>query len=155
MKPQKEWLRKLTVLNPAVNSKFGSGNQRFAPHKPLLLLCVLELAEQGALEGDHLRISPDLILRFQCYWKGVVTRWTTKPDLRLPFHHLSTQGFWEPLTNELRLSRHRSLTDAVAIEQSFFAAIGDPEFRRSARAVLITGYFPPEEQVALCTLTER
>ena len=153
MRSQGEWLRKLTLLNPAINSKLGLGNERFAPHKPLLLLCVLELAEQGGLDGDHLRISPDLILRFQSFWKVVVNRWTTKPDLRLPFHHLSTQGFWKPLTNEFRLSRHRSLTDVVAIEPSFLAAIGDPAFRKSARAVLIGCYFPPLEQVALCTLT--
>ena len=153
MRSQGEWLRKLTLLNPAINSKLGLGNKRFAPHKPLLLLCVLELAEQGGLDGDHLRISPDLILRFQSFWKVVINRWTTKPDLRLPFHHLSTQGFWKPLTNELRLSRHRSLTDVVAIEPSFLTAIGDPAFRKSARAVLISCYFPPLEQVALCTLT--
>jgi len=41
MRSQGEWLRKLTLLNPAINSKLGLGNKRFAPHKPLLLLCVL------------------------------------------------------------------------------------------------------------------
>ena len=88
MSSQTEWLRKLTALNPAVNNKLGAGNERFAPHKPLLLLCVLELAEQGLLEDALLRLSPDLVLRFQSFWRIVVSRWTSKPDVRMPFHHL-------------------------------------------------------------------
>ncbi len=57
MKMNSEWLRKLTSLKPAVNKKLGLGNERFAPHKPLLLLCVFELVEQGLLDGNYLNLS--------------------------------------------------------------------------------------------------
>jgi putative restriction endonuclease len=105
------------------------------------------------LPGNRLSFTADLVLRFQSYWKVVVSRWLSKPDLRLPFHHLSSQGFWEPLTNELKPSKHRSLTESVEMVPSFFAAMKDREFLRCARAVLISHYFPPFEQIALRTLT--
>jgi putative restriction endonuclease len=153
MKSETEWLRKLTALNPALNKRLGSGNERFAPHKPLLLLCVFELVEQDRLQGTQLSLTADLALRFQSFWRIVVSRWTTKPELRMPFHHLSTQEFWKPLTKELKLSNHRSLTEAVEIDSSFLAAMQDAGFRRRARAVLISHYFPPFEQIALRDLT--
>jgi hypothetical protein len=44
----KKWLGKLSALNPAT----GSGQCRGkAPHKPLLLLCLLDMAETGELAG--------------------------------------------------------------------------------------------------------
>ena len=153
VKTEREWLRKLTALNPAVNNRLGSGNERFAPHKPLLLLCVFELVEQGQLDTNHLRLTADLVLRFQSYWRVVVSRWTTKPEIRMPFHHLSTQGFWRPLTADLQPSSHRSLTEIVEIDPSFMAAMEDAEARRRARSLLIRGYFPAVEQIALRTLT--
>src|SRR5438067_1991368 len=133
MNSQSDWLRKLTALKPAVNNKLGLGSERYAPHKPLLLLCVLELVEQGMLHGPLLWLTPDLVLRFQSFWKVVVHRWTTKPEVWMPFHHLSTQEFWTPLTADLKLSKHRTLTEVVEIEPSFLAAMADAEFRKRAR----------------------
>jgi len=153
MMTQNEWLRKLTALNPAVDNKLGPGNERFAPHKALLLLCIFELVEQRQLDANRLGLTADLVLRFQSFWRIVVSRWTTKPDLRMPFHHLGTQGFWQPITKDLRPSTHRSLTEFVDIDPSFLAAVEDPGFRRRARSVIITQYFPPVEQIALRTLT--
>ena len=44
---QQHWLQKLRHLNPNVSNAKGEGAARFAPHKPLLLLALLDLAEQG------------------------------------------------------------------------------------------------------------
>jgi putative restriction endonuclease len=152
MKSQTEWLRLLTAINPAVNTKLGRGNGRFAPHKPILLLCIFELFEQERLNGARLTLTPDLVLRFQSYWRVVVNRWTTKPDLRMPFHHLSNQGFWKALTGDLKPSNHRSLTEVIEMDESFVSAMSDAAFLRRARAVLISQYFPPLEQIALRSL---
>ena len=47
-----------------------------APHKPLLLLVVLELAEQGQLPEDVLPLSPELAFRFFAFWNVVAHRRT-------------------------------------------------------------------------------
>lgn len=53
--PQKVWLQKLRQLNPNVSHAKGTGAARFAPHKPLLLLAILDLASAGILThwGRH------------------------------------------------------------------------------------------------------
>lgn len=130
----------------------AEGQEKRAPHKPLLLLTVIELAEEGALTDGWLHLSPELIYRFQSYWKVVVNRWTRRPDLRLPFHHLKSDGVWSPFTAEGKPSAHRSLTASVELRPSFLAALANDDFRRRARATLIHTYFMQVEQVALCEL---
>src|SRR6516162_8136006 len=83
-----------------------------APHKPLLLLVVLELAEAGSLP-DVLPLSPELAFRFAAFWRIVAARRTQRPDIRLPFHHLGTDGVWSPLDEGGRPSPHRDQTRAV------------------------------------------
>jgi putative restriction endonuclease len=50
-----------------------------APHKPLLLLVVLELAERGEL-GEVLELTPQLAFRFCSYFSIVAYRRETRPD---------------------------------------------------------------------------
>jgi hypothetical protein len=57
-------LRKLRKLNPNVSKAKGEGKARFAPHKALLLLCVVDLAEAGKILSPILLKAPDLRLRF-------------------------------------------------------------------------------------------
>ena len=134
------WLKKLTNLNKA------RGN---APHKPLLLLVFLELVEKGEFAGGNLFLTPDLAYRFDTYFQVVKHRRSARPDVRLPFHHLSTQGFWSPRTATGELSPHRSMTAYVVPDPEFFEACRDPEFRRQGRYVLIATHFEPAERNAL------
>ena len=63
----KKWLGKLTKLNAAS----GRGKCRGkAPHKPLLLLCMLDMAEAGELAARTFTRTAGLVLRFKSY--GVV-----------------------------------------------------------------------------------
>ena len=94
---QEHWLAKFRKLNPNVSRAKGEGNARFTPHKPLLLLCLIEIAESGALVVPVVDKSPELRLRFDCYWGIVQGRWGGRPGFDLPFHYLSSQGFWTPL----------------------------------------------------------
>lgn len=98
------WLGQLTRLNKARNN---------APHKPLLLLVFLELVEKGDFSGGSLALTPALAYRFDTFFEIVKYRRTAKPDIRMPFHHLSTQGFWSPRTANGELSKHSSTTPSV------------------------------------------
>ena len=73
----KKWLGKLTKLNAAT----GSGKCRGkAPHKPLLLLCLLDMAEAGELAGRTFTRTAGLVLRFKSYGALVSERWPTRLD---------------------------------------------------------------------------
>jgi putative restriction endonuclease len=71
-----KWLGKLTKLNPA------TGNVRLrgkAPHKPLLLLCLLDMAQEGEINQRTLTRTPGLVLRFKTYGALVAERWPKAP----------------------------------------------------------------------------
>ncbi len=57
-----------------------------APHKPLLLLVVLELAERAELPPQRIWLTPELAFRFNSFWHVVAYRRTQAPDVRMPFH---------------------------------------------------------------------
>ncbi len=143
------WLGKLRRLNPNVSKAKGEGRARFAPHKPLLLLCVIDLAEAGELRSPDLEKTPDLRLRFDSYWRIVDPRWGGKPNLDLPFFHLSPQGFWTPRTKDGRVADGPEGTATVRLDAGLFEALHDREWCDMARRILVETWFPEVEQAAL------
>ena len=141
--PHEEWLRKLTKLNKA------RGN---APHKPLLLLVFLEMADRGEADWDGQSLTPELAFRFETFSCVVQHRRTQRLDIRMPFHHLKTQGFWSARTETGEPSKHRSVTRFIVFDPDFATACRDPEFRKVARRVLIATHFEPAERNALYSL---
>jgi putative restriction endonuclease len=123
-----------------------------APHKPLLLLVLLELAEQGGLQVPELNLTPELAFRFFTYWAIVAHRRTQPPDVRLPFHHLQSEGYWRALLQSGEPSSHYRLTRYAAFDPNFIECIQDSACREQARRILIATYFQPQEQIALYTL---
>ena len=143
------WLGKLGKLNPAISRSRLQGKARFAPHKPLLLLCLIDLAESGELKTPELGKTPDLCLRFDSYWAIVQERWGGRPGLGQPFHYLQNQGFWQALSDDGRPSRSHHTTDRIKLDPDFFACLQDKDFRKAARWQLIRTWFPEPEQKAL------
>jgi putative restriction endonuclease len=125
-----ECTRWLNVLND-LNYDPVSG---IAPHKPLLLLVVCDLAEEGKLAGAILRRDGDLIFRFSSYWRIVAERRRTRPDLKLPFFHLRTEGVWKPLESDGRPAEDRNRTVLAQLDPSFWLCLTDADFRMLAGA---------------------
>ena len=125
-----------------------------APHKPLLLLVVIELAKQGILPKASLPLSPELAFRFCTYWRIVAHRRTQKPDVRYPFHHLQSDGCWAALDENGKPSPERRLTRRAEYHPEFEECLCDSSFLDDARRVLICKYFPPAERLALCALLD-
>lgn len=120
-----------------------------APHKPLLLLAVMDLIESGVIPSATVRLSAELTYQFLTYWRVVAHRRKSAPDVRMPFHHMHGDRLWEPLDAESKPSPDRKLTRFVLISDVVFALLQDAESRDQARRVLIVTYFLPSEQIAL------
>jgi putative restriction endonuclease len=142
---QSKWLSKLAKLR--VNRSQG-----LAPHKPLLLLVVLEMLEQGDLASPILKLTPELAYRFSQFGTVVAHRRTQRMDIRLPFFHLSSDSVWSAFTKEGSEALDPKATKYVQIDSDFYTLAQTADFRSQARLVLIRTYFEPAEQVALATL---
>jgi putative restriction endonuclease len=142
----KKWLGKLTKLNPAT----GTGKCRGkAPHKPLLLLCLIDMAAAGELTGRTFTRTPGLVLRFKTYGSLVSERWPTRLDMRMPFFHLRTQGFWQTFTLAMEPAQSPESCFVCEMDAEFFDLLADVDFRLKARLLLVSRYFEAGEKVAL------
>ena len=81
------YIRKFAKLN--VNKKNGIS----APHKPILLLSVIELVEQKKIQNNQIYLSPELIATFLKYWSNLVTT-KHQSNIALPYFHLTGDKFW-------------------------------------------------------------
>jgi putative restriction endonuclease len=143
-----EFARWLSILSD-LNYDPAKG---IAPHKPLLLLVVFDLAEEGKLPGALLRRDGDLAFRFNSYWRIVAERRRTRPDAKLPFYHLKTEGVWVPLEVDGRPAHDRNRAVQAQLDTSFWLSLNDPIFRMLARRTLIARYFEPSERAELYSL---
>jgi len=137
-------LQRFTSLRVDIDKDKGR-----APHKPLLLLAVLDAIEAGVLLDDWVALSPDLVVRFQNFWPIVCERRGNKGDIRLPFHALSNDGIWSVFDEDGRPSRSRDTSVRAQINPELFTAFTDSTFRDQLRRLLVLTYFPPPEQIAL------
>jgi putative restriction endonuclease len=144
--PARRWLARLTNLNPASGRGACRGK---APHKPLLLLALVDLAESGELVARAFTRTAGLVIRFLTYGTIVAERWPTRLDVRMPFYHLSSQGFWEPFTAEMHRASSPEACAVCEMHPEFYDLLADSGFRLKARTVLVSRYFDPTERMAL------
>jgi len=145
IKDQQYWLHKLATL------RIDRARGNPAPHKPLLLLVIIEMAEKREITSREVTLSPDLAFRFSVFWSVVAQSRKQPPEVRLPFHHLGSSGMWQPLTADGNPSPDKKLTTKIRLDQTFYDCLADQRFRERARRVLIETkpYFKPNERVAL------
>ena len=124
-----------------------------APHKPLLLLVVAGLAEEGKLAQPVMPLTGELTFRFLAFWTAVAHRRPQRPDIRLPFFHMHSDGCWTPLDEAGHPTTERRRAVVARIDSDFFACLHDAAFRKQLRRVLIAKYFTdPDERAALYDL---
>lgn len=146
MTTPEQWLGKFAKL------KVDKARGDPAPHKPLLLLVVLELAEQSQTFGELLPLTPELAFRFCTYWGIVAKRRSQPPDIRYPFFHLKSDGFWSPRGEDGKSAVDRRLTRYAELPSDFVGFVKDPAYRDKGRRILIAKYFQPPERAALYSL---
>lgn len=129
-----KWLK--VVSNLRVDRK-GT----IAPHKPLLLLVIAELAEQGKLTDKIIPLTGELVFRFLAYWVIVAERRSQRPDIHLPFYHMRSDGCWTPLDAKGRPTLERRRAVAAEMDETFLTCLNDAEFRTQMRRILIAKYF--------------
>jgi putative restriction endonuclease len=122
-----------------------------APHKPILLLCVLDLFDSGEISSNLVEITDDLVELFDRYWERVLPSHRPR-NLALPFFHLQGDGFWHLLPRHGRSSSGSQMTSLIRlreevigarVDERLYGLFGSEENRDRLRGVLIETYFSP------------
>ena len=123
-----------------------------APHKPILLLCILDLFDSDEITSNLVEITDDLAELFGLYWERALP-FSRRGNLALPFFHLQGDGFWHLLPrheNTLLGSQITSLTRlreeviGARLDEDLYDLLRLKENRDRLRSVLIETYFSPE-----------
>jgi putative restriction endonuclease len=138
------YIKYFTKLNRATNNGIK------APHKPILLLSILQLIKKGEIPSNRIFITPELVLAFKSNWNTLVTT-NNICTFALPFFHLKSEPFWQ--LTYLRsgagalksISTLKSLNDNIAfaeIEQPLFLLMADAITNTLLENILLENYFP-------------
>ena len=144
------YLHQFERLNRASHSTLGK-----APHKPILLLSVLQLVRDGIIQSHRIFISPDLVIAFKSNWELLVKTGHTA-TFALPFFHLRSEPFWRVIFNLgmgngiKSISSFAALKRLVAfaeIDQDLFDLLLNPISNAAIESMLLETYFPETKTI--------
>lgn len=132
-------------------SKLRQGGTQYgkAPHKPILLLTLIELIEQGIVTSNRIIVSPELVATFKENFALLVNA-ANKDDFTQPFFYLKNEGFWylHPKSGFLLDTYIRSVQtlserlDYASFADDLYVLLMSPQARIHLKTVLLDTYFP-------------
>ena len=141
MKDINEYINLFTKLKRA--HQYGG-----APHKPILLLSIIDSIERGFIKSERIYITAELITLYRSNWNI----WVKTPHLinfSLPFYHLSSEPFWRlinkpginiPLTKKNSIKSFQGLIQSVDyanIDSDLFFYLNNKSTRDKLRETII------------------
>lgn len=153
------YLQMFARLRRAPNRIFSDLTRRKAPHKPLLLLAVIDLIHRGVITSPVIDVTADLVELnelFKGYWCRVVPLGHSS-SIAFPFSRLNSEPFWAlmsavnqvvdahqlNISSVIQLRRHAC---AARIDDELFALVNDEVGREALRQVLLEAHFSAEGQ---------
>lgn len=120
-----------------------------APHKPVLLLSILQMYQNGKLKDDKIFISPELISLFKANWSLLVVSNHTC-NIAYPFYHLKSSTFWKlipknqvsNLNFRVSLSNLNALVECAVIADDLFNLALNYESNTVLSQILLNEFFP-------------
>ena len=142
---------------------WSSTTRNRAPHKPLLLLAVMDLVARGALTSRFISITGELVELnelFTDYWRSIVPV-TQTSSIAFPFSRLHTENFWKlvplpgqeitrPIINSIgTVSQLRNVALGAKIDEELFVHLAGTAGRKALSAALLRSCFSETGQRAL------
>jgi putative restriction endonuclease len=149
------WIKKFKKLRVDRASKTP------APHKPLLLLAILDLIENGEIVTPEVKLTPELAFRFLGYWEIVGARGRALGRVELPFFHLQSDGILHHVAQKgldaalasIRPTSVELLNRVIShaeLPRALFDLMADRKSRAALRRVLVCGdWFQCDERIKL------
>lgn len=150
-------------LNKFAKLRMDRARGNPAPHKPLLLLAVIDLIEQGIFLENKIVPSPQIVEAFLKYWNLLSIE---KPRIFLPFYHLKSDKFWhlhprkgqENLLTQIQfksMSQLASIVDYASLDADLFFILHKAEAREALRKIIIENYFSDKTNLFSDAISEN
>ena len=119
-----------------------------APHKPILLLAIMDLVESGVINGTRIELTEQLERAFLRNWKRYVgSSLLFQPKVATPFWHMQNEPFYKLYTNDGKVlsgspysvKKLRENTYAI-LDKDLFDLMKDENCRAHLRVVLVSTY---------------
>lgn len=126
-----------------------------APHKPFLLLSILDLIANKRVKTNFFELDAELIDTFDLYWANVIGD-ERDSNILMPFYHMTSEGFWSLvpaagkaaiLASGGKIKSFRQFYQLVLgarLDDELFALLQASSTRDKLRRILIETYFVPE-----------
>jgi putative restriction endonuclease len=157
------YIRQFANLRRAPNAIFTEATKKRAPHKPILLLAVLDLVARGVITSPFIAVTGDLVELnelFNLYWRRIIPLGQTS-SIAVPFSRLHNEPFWElvpqpgkAITRETigsisTVGQLRTLALGARMDEDLFRLMQQPEARNALREALLRSCFSDAARAAL------
>ncbi len=118
-------------LNRSKSNPWPEETKFEAPHKPLLLVSVIDLINESVISSNIIHPSDQLLERFTKLWDEIGLEnlsFETEPSIHLPFFHLANE---------------REVFVGAEINEDLFQYLLRDDSRSVLRETLTQGYFSP------------
>lgn len=155
-----EYIEKIKRLRTDSNRKrWSSITFNRAPHKPFLLLSVIDLFAQEKITGNFIEHSYELVDTFNGYWQKLMPVGSTT-SMAYPFPRLANDKIWKLVPNPdnkypidinliFSMVKLRKLTVGAKIDDEFLLLLSRLDKRELLRSTIINKYFDPAVHVLL------
>ncbi len=158
---QKKFIKIFSELrSDSSKSRWPAETNHRAPHKPILLLSIIDLVDGQIIKENCIEPNYDLNELFSKYWRVVIGP-GPRTTMALPFSHLRSEGFWSlkakkgqqdivDATRQFKsMIKLNQFVISAKLDDDLFLLLQDRESREILRTSLIRNYFTPEIQIKL------
>lgn len=145
----------LSRLRSDVKPYWPTATLHRAPHKPLLLLSIMDLIAGERVTSNFFELDAELLDTFDRYWSTVIGA-ERAGNILMPFYHLTSERFWHlvpvPGMEQALIAggkiksfrQFHSVALGARLDDDLFALLLAPAARADLRRVLVEHYFAPE-----------
>jgi putative restriction endonuclease len=154
------YIQRFSQLRTDRTGRWTAATNMQAPHKPFLLLSVIELFAAGQMPRNLIEITPELGQIFSSFWNRAMPP-ERKGNIALPFFHLRSSHFWHlvPIPGQEKaletirqvdsLGQLNRLILGASLDLELYSILQSEAERCALQDVLIQTYFAPEVQLLL------
>ena len=157
------YIRQFAHLRRAPGAVWTETTKKQAPHKPILLLALLDLVARGVITSPFIAVTGDLIELnelFNLYWRRIIPLRQTS-SIAYPFSRLHNELFWalvplpgieitpSTINNITSVSQLHTVALGARMDEDLFHYMQQPASRSALREALLRSCFSEQARAAL------